>query len=180
MSLSALEASYARAERDWLTPRDEPECDDLNELVECERRVCTATAPDEDTARELGWTIVHTEDHDMEMCPACVAAMVAEGHAAMCAGEYIGADEESDEAVASVAAHEIARAALERAQRLGGHRHSSLMQERDEAGVETGCWIARIEGERMTAESAHREACVAVGRVVGMMSGSLSGEAGVL
>lgn len=76
----------------------------------------------------------------------------------------------------AVAAHEAARATLERAQRLGGHRHSSLLIDHEATELR---WVARIEGERTTWESTHREASVAVARVVGMSGGSVSGEAGL-
>lgn len=71
MSLSSLDASFLRAERDYLTPPEEPEC-------VCDTRGCDAKHPDEDTAPDDGWTIIHTDEVDIVECPKCTAKTHAE------------------------------------------------------------------------------------------------------
>lgn len=74
-------AAFLRAERDWLTPREEPECT-------CDRRGCDAVHPDEDTARDCGWTVIHSDDTDIVLCPECTAADAAQDAADLAAGVY--------------------------------------------------------------------------------------------
>lgn len=76
--------AFLRAERDWLTPPDEEPV--YGAPVTCDE--CEETHPSDDYAAEDGWTIVHTDDCDVVLCPGHTAAVAAQDAADLASGAY--------------------------------------------------------------------------------------------
>lgn len=76
--------AFLRAERDWLTPPDEEPV--YGAPVTCDE--CEETHPSDDYAAEDGWTVVHTDDCDVVLCPGHTAAVAAQDAADIASGAY--------------------------------------------------------------------------------------------
>ena len=69
-----------------ITRDDRPDDATFGSPVTCDE--CEETHPSDDYAAEDGWTIVHTDDCDVVLCPGHTAAVAAQDAADLASGAY--------------------------------------------------------------------------------------------